>query len=114
MLAQIGQMVQINDKLIPAVNIQVENVPGFLTSEVDGSVVWYGVYFEIMFEDGGLWVVDQGTNESDLETVFIEVFDNWGKDQDLDNMTQKYQLPNWDRFLELYDARVSFHLKDVA
>jgi hypothetical protein len=33
--------------IIPAMNVQVEDIP-------EG----YDIYFEIMFEDGSLWVVD--------------------------------------------------------
>lgn len=101
------KLVQINDVLIPAVNIQVENVPGFIELST-GEKIWCGVYFEILFEDGGLWIVDQGSEEGDASgTIYITEFDNWGSNQDLDDQTAQNSLGggDWNFFLIIYNLK---------
>jgi hypothetical protein len=75
---QAGNFVSINDRLIPAVNIQAEGVPGYLPVG-EGKTSWFGVYFEVPFEDGSLWVVSQGTEEDykDQFSMFLTGIISW-------------------------------------
>ena len=77
-------------KLIPAVNIQVENIP-------DG----YGIYFEILFENGNLWVVMQDISKPNMPIDIIEQND-WAHDQTLIDDPTTF-ADNWDQFLDLYE-----------
>lgn len=105
-LHEVGNMVQIGDKLIPAVNIQVENVPGFL-KHCDGTERWYGVYFEIMFEDGSLWVVEQQPEEDfDLDVILAE-YDHFAHGQDMDEPNFARCFKTWDEFVEVYIRRIN-------
>lgn len=104
---KVGNYVLIGGTRIPAVNIQVEGVPGFINGE------WYGIYFEIMFEDGKLWVVEQGSEHIPIEGaeagfVFMQVevmeyprFALTG----LDNPGVKIMLKDWEDFLNLYNEK---------
>jgi hypothetical protein len=75
-----GNAIVLGNRVLPAMNIQVENIePG------------YDIYFEIMFENGSLWVVEcdkegdspQATiyptwhliNDDSPQTLIKEVFD---------------------------------------
>ena len=121
---QVGQTVEIEGRLIPACNIQVENVPGFITHP-DGSVHWYGVYFEIMFEDGSLWEISQGAEQEDFgeaqienDVVFpqfskitITEYGAWGIPPlivaNRETITWQRDVDNWVKFLEMYDAKLN-------
>ncbi len=98
---QVGRMVEIDGTLIPAVNIQVDNVPNFFT-HYDGSIVWYDLYFEIMFEDGGLWIIEQWIDDKGL-TIYIADYPRWGM-----GGTSLYAarlLTSWQSFVKTYKAR---------
>jgi len=85
MLEDMGNAVCINEQhIIPAVNIQVDGFPRLIDE------VWYGVYFEIMFECGCVWEVNQGfadpnqtsieviqTNHSSKNDEYIQYYDSW-------------------------------------
>lgn len=104
---QAGNTVEFDGTFVPAANIQVENVPGFIEDR-NGHADWYGIYFEVLFEDGALWVVDQGCDlEEDLETIHIEQYDNWGQNQDLGAPSVKRSLDSWEMFLTVYKARAN-------
>lgn len=78
-------------KRIPAVNIQVEDIP-------DG----YGIYFEIFFENGNLWVVEQDISTPNAKIYITEQID-WAHNQELlDKPTTNGE--SWDWFLELYES----------
>lgn len=98
-------MVEIEGRRVPAVNIQVEGVPGFLPID-EVTTMWFGVYFEVMFEDGSLWVVDQGSEEfGDHNQIKVDVHKEWAKEHDLEpDITHIYK--DWAEFLEAYDAKV--------
>jgi hypothetical protein len=102
MLEQVGNFVKINGQLIPACNIQVENVPGYVTWP-DGQIVWAGVYFEIMFEDGSLWVVDQFYEGGAIHVLRIPRF---GYDQEAP-AEPFYDEDTWGDFLFGYNLEVS-------
>jgi hypothetical protein len=101
-------MVEVNDRLIPACNIQVEGVPGFLKM-ADGSEEWYGAYFEIMFEDGSLWVVEYGFEIKIPDSITIVEYPDFGKHTLGSRMKKGYSTTktrSWDTFLILYDRKV--------
>lgn len=101
MLEDFGNMVSVNGQKIPAVNIQVEGVPGYIYGE-DFGAEWYGVYFEIMFERGYLWVVSQKSLADADETITVEVFSDYAHIRSLEpDMT--IPIYNWDDFLDMYN-----------
>ena len=102
MLEDMGNAVKVLDRIIPAVNIQVENVPGFL-EHVTGPPAWYGVYFEIPMEDGCLLVVEQGAIGPDVEDrrVIVEDYLCWTTEPEL---SQTHTFIDWVEFLMWYDA----------
>lgn len=111
-LEDMGNAVKINlgcrAKIIPAVNIQVENVPGYLPNidVPDGKPTWYGVYFEIMFEHAALWVVEYRSNEDDDDTVKIETYSWAGGLERLEWPEATYNFTSWDQFVESYEDYV--------
>lgn len=108
MIEKVGRFVRINDRMIPAINIQVEDVPGFIDVGI-GKTFWYGIYFEVPFEDGSLWVVSYG----DDEDVYIEgksvitvlEFSNFGKHPEEDH-THTFTTKDWDKFLSMFQEKV--------
>ena len=112
-LEDMGNAVKINlgerTKIIPAINIQVENVPGYLPNMgVPGAQpTWYGVYFEIMFEHAALWVVEQGSDETDVETIKIETYSWAGGLDRLEWPEATYTFTSWAQFVESYNDYVS-------
>jgi hypothetical protein len=113
MLEDLGNCVKIEDPVygatIPAVNIQVEGFPKFIDD------VWYGIYFEVLFEDGTLWEIEQ--RHEDLG-VKVNVYPNWGRTTnvsdgldvqipllDMDNFNISYH--NWHMFLRAYDLKLA-------
>lgn len=74
MLEDLGNCVKIHDTVIPAVNIQVDGFPQWIDD------VWYGIYFEILFEDGTLWEIEQ--RHQDMP-VTINIYPNWGRARSL-------------------------------
>lgn len=105
MLRRMGSTINILGKLIPAVNIQVENVPGWLNDN-EGNAVWYGVYFEILFEDGSLWIVEQGFDMDKQDEITVGEYLTWGVNEDLDQIDKTYTFDKWSDFLALYLEKV--------
>lgn len=107
-----GNFVQIYERMIPAVNIQVEGVPGYLTHE-NGHREWYGIYFEVMFEGGEYWVVEQGFKNNlgivQLEGVWVAEYDTQNRASVEWEGTPSYGwfAQTWDAFLEGYDCKVA-------
>jgi hypothetical protein len=103
-LQEVGSCVQVGATLIPAVNIQVEDMPGLINGE------HYGVYFEILFENGSLWIVEQGAKEYEglgLEKyVIVTEHPKWGMLQDLSQPGVRLFLYDWTEFLTLYVEKV--------
>jgi len=104
MLEDMGNAVKIFDRIVPAVNIQVENVPGYL-EHVTGPPSWYGVYFEVMLEDGSLLVVEQGFEGLDSEMqIRVEDYLTWKTQPDL---SINHWFIAWEEFLLWYDALIT-------
>lgn len=108
MIEHIGDYVKIGDRMIPAVNIQVENVPGYIDIG-GGRTFWYGIYFEIGFEDGSLWVVNYGDNESlylngDCEILVLE-FATFAHDPNAEH-TSFFYVKDWEGFLGTFLEKV--------
>lgn len=108
-LEDLGVLVQINDTMIPAMNIQVENVPGYIPNMgVPGAdPTWYGVYFEVAFENGALWVVEQKPNEDDPDAIIVTEYDRWdlrtkADDARMDDPDYGRSFETWDEFLVFY------------
>lgn len=78
-LMDMGNAVKIGDTIVPAMNIQVENVPGYLEFDRLGvhTCEWYGVYFEVMFETGEHLVVQQRWAEHMDDIIQVEIFNDW-------------------------------------
>jgi hypothetical protein len=106
-LEDFGNMVSINGQKIPAGNIQVDNVPGYIYTG-DFGAEWYGVYFEILFEQGYLWVVSQRSEFTDDEKIHVAVYSNWARDREsYRNTDADLVIPcaHWDDFLEMYNDK---------
>lgn len=103
-----GNCVKIGDKLIPAVNIQVENMPGYLSSPLASGekLVWYGIHFEIMFENGSLWEVSQWLEEKDADEIIIFEYSHWASG-DRDEPTYLKLLRSWEDFVMWYELFLS-------
>lgn len=100
-LHKVGNCVEIGEKLIPAVNIQVEGVPGYLM-HTDGTNYWYGVYFEVMFEDGDRWEVEHGFELDEATETIIRVKEY---PEGSPRSTYAWIVQGWDRFLDTYDTK---------
>jgi hypothetical protein len=106
-LHKAGNCVDFDGKLIPALNIQVEGVPGYL-EHTDKSKYWYGIYFEVMFEDGSYWVVEKGCRELDTEEIVVaEYRDLWPRStRETREPSYAWLAFDWNHFLEVYDIKV--------
>lgn len=106
MLEDLGNCVKIHDTVIPAVNIQVDPQEIFrYDHEID---MWIGLYFEIMFEDGSLWVV---TQEWPTDEIKIDWFPNWHKAHEYgfsytDGSIVGIPIRDWDHFSMFYKIRL--------
>jgi len=105
MLEDMGNAVKILGVIVPAVNIQVENVPGYL-EHCDGTLAWYGIYFEILFENGELWIVEEGAEggkgiEVEVSSQFPSHF---GGDE-----PQVIHYLSWETFLDDYKINTQRH-----
>ena len=83
-------MVQIGKNKITAVNVQVEGFP----QNIDG--VDYGIYFEIPFPNGALWVVSRMKLNGKIE---VEMFPNFNYNK------EKFDLEffsGWGDFMDSY------------
>ena len=107
MLEDLGNCVKIHDTVIPAVNIQVDPQEIFrYDHEID---MWIGLYFEIMFEDGSLWVVSQ---EWPTDPIIFDWFPNWHRVdkagfQFMDEAIVGNRVKDWDAFERLYRVRLN-------
>lgn len=102
-----GNAVKIGDHIIPAVNIQVEGVPGHIKCDIPGCAGhWYGIYFEIMMEQGDLWEVSYRDQEHSDDQIYVTVFPNWGMSQDFTDVKklEVYPFNDWDMFLFFYNT----------
>lgn len=100
MIEEMPNGVRINNTFIPAVNLQIEGYPKW-GNRYNGTEAWYPLYFEIMFETGDLWVVNQGDHPDEPNKIMLEIHKNWANTKDLDP-TQTVYPKNWDEFLWLY------------
>jgi hypothetical protein len=110
MIEQIGNYVKINNKMIPAGNIQVEGYPKWVEHS-DGEEVWYGIYFEIAFEDGALWIVERHSDAQfalgdNCDMICVATHDKFGMDRKADIPDHGWLLENWDMFLLLYRTKI--------
>jgi hypothetical protein len=107
-LHKVGNCVEIGEKLIPAVNIQVEGVPGYLEHRPTGEKAWYGIYFEVLFEGGEFWVVEKGFKNNigvvQWDGVWVEEYDSKDRKSDLEPNYAWY-LPSWEAFLDGYEVK---------
>ena len=101
-----GNCVLLGRTYIPAVNIQVEGVPGMIKVADDIEPAWYGVYFEILFEDAALWIIMQGSESKDNKTwdqiIHVAEYPNWGKGEGFKQLGVERKLESWEDFLSLY------------
>jgi hypothetical protein len=108
MIDHLGNYIKIGNRMIPAVNIQVENVPGYIDIGL-GQTHWFGVYFEIPFEDGSLWVVDYGSSESLYRNGYREItvfeFATFAYDRNAEH-TSFFRLQDWEGFLGAFLEKV--------
>lgn len=103
MIEEMPNGVRINTTFIPAVNLQIEGYPCWLPDMRVGEEgeTWYPLYFEIMFETGDLWVVNQGDHPEEPDKIMIEIHKNWANTKDLDP-TQTVYPNDWNEFLWMY------------
>lgn len=111
-LEDLGRAIKIGDVIIPASNIHVKDVPGFIELG-PGEVRWEGIYFEIHFENGDLWEVSKGSTleEFDDPTITAIVTEGYGL---LDDMPENREISevswrSWNEFIDSY--RVMFQVK---
>lgn len=108
MIEHVGDYVRINGRMIPAVNIQVENVPGYIDIG-RGRTFWYGVYFEIGFEDGSLWIVNYGDEEATYldgySCIKVCEYARFAYDPDA-CWTSWFVVLDWDDFLNQFLKKV--------
>lgn len=88
---------QFKTKLVPAINIQVEYI-----SEN------YGIYFEIMFEDGALWVINRAL-DVEYSTIYVTEHINWASNICAENDWAYFTYPDWTTFLMMYETKANFH-----
>lgn len=111
-IEQIDNYVKIGDRMIPAGNIQVDGYPGWKTNPKDGLEYWYGIYFEIAFEDGSLWTVDQWSEASfsladeDKQKICVAEYARFGMDRSTDMVDYAWLVEDWDDFVNLYKAKL--------
>jgi hypothetical protein len=96
--------VQLGDVCVPAVNVQVYEDPPVI---IDGHM--YGNYFEVMFEDGSLWVVEQGLRDF---PITITEYKEWYKvergEMSMDQAESgKLNVTYWFNFLTAYKFKAN-------
>lgn len=102
MLEDMGNAVRINgETIVPAVNIQVENVPGYLEHTI-GPPAWYGVYFEVMFETGTRWIVEQRPALVVSDEILVGVFLDPPEGTWLTPL-MTHEFKDWDRFVQHFN-----------
>lgn len=113
-LHKVGNCVEIGEKLIPAVNIQVDGVPGYLEHRPTGEKTWFGIYFEILFEGGEFWVVEKGFKNNigvvQWDGVWVEEYDSKDRKTGEYGLEPNYAcyLPSWDAFLSYYETKIAW------
>lgn len=99
---QVGNCVRLGETFIPAVNIQVEDVPGYIYY-ADGMSAWFGIYFEIMFEDGSLWVVSQDSIPNNgLNNIIIVEYPKFHENS---RIAIGNSVKTWEEFAATYNER---------
>ena len=111
MIEEMPNGVMINKTFIPAVNLQVENHPGWMPNMgvIGATEAWYPLYFEIMFETGDLWCVTQGDHPEEPDKIMVEVHKSWANHHYVDPDMTVYP-GTWDEFLELYKGTATGHM----
>ena len=99
---RLGNCVKLGATVIPAVNIQVDGVPGYIYY-ADGFSAWFGIYFEIMFEDGALWVVSQGAVEEEVLSDIVIV--EYPKFHENTRVAIGNSVKTWEEFAATYNER---------
>lgn len=111
-IREVGKCVEINGTLIPAVNIQVEGVPGYLTHG-NGHRQWYGIYFEVMFEGGEYWVVEKGFKNNigivQMDGVWVAEYDSKNPETYEGDRVPSYGwfATSWEAFVDCYESKVA-------
>lgn len=103
---EMGRAILLGTTIIPAVNIQVENVPGYI--DMGDRTEWYGVYFEILFETGCLWVISQGSEEPKKGQgynpwIVVMEYPKWAFTESRQDLGNQHYLSSWRSFLGLYN-----------
>ena len=108
MLEDMGNAVKIGETIIPAVNIQVEGVPGYL-EHPDGGADWYGVYFEVMMETGEHLVVQQKWTPNMDDKIYVEFYLNHGPVYERSCKPDVIQLDSsWESFVTWFNQMRKF------
>jgi len=103
MIFEVGSnMVEINERLIPAVNIQVDGFPKLVT-EPNGAPYHYPIYFEVLFEDGTNWCVETFSTVNDPWVVINGI--SFGEPDKAYCGTYSIPVLTWDAFLDHYDRQ---------
>jgi hypothetical protein len=97
----LGNAVKIKDRIVPAVNIQTEITPD------------YTLYFEILFEDGGLWICY--FEHHDPNAIYVEMFRDYAHERT--SVCQagyakwkpdvNARITSWNEFLMVYEDWVA-------
>lgn len=104
MIEQFGDnMVIVNDVRIPATNVQIDGYPCWVEHTI-GPPVWYGIYFEILFESGDIWEVSQGFYRDRPDEIEVEIHRH--QSHELSDGVMHLAFPNWEAFLKLYKISV--------
>lgn len=105
---EVGNFVKLGMTMIPAVNIQVEGVPGMI-KVLDDEEAWYGVYFEILFETGALWIVQQGGESEEAwksdQSISVAEYPQWGLGDGYKQLGVTVGVRDWAEFLSLYHEK---------
>lgn len=88
--------VKIGNRVLPAVNVQVEGFPTFVKFE--NPIVDIGhilpIYFELLFETGALWTVTYHG-----EDILVEMYVDFDNEPEL-SIAKLYKT--WDELLDAY------------
>lgn len=90
--------IKVGKTFIPAVNVQVNGYP----------TIEYGIYFEVLFEDGDCLIVSQTMDmNGQLHWVDVEVLINWEEKEALPyphsfEADEFYMFPTWESFEQFF------------